>query len=109
MNNRKRTAGRNYQQVQIEKILGYTIRVKHGTMGYKSHLDFKKFIPVSPPDLSEIKGQRLTNRMYKFKRRLLWEGQIAEAHRLAGYEASKQNFECIIIPKIEKTSIKVFN
>ena len=112
MNNRKTTLGRPTIHIPILKVLGYTVKVRHGSYGYKSNEDYKKFFEVIAPNTKDV-DTKLPTKKYKKAKYDLWDKAIDNALALAHKEVEKnrnlgaKSFECIILPKYLKTSTRV--
>lgn len=102
---RKSTLGRKRFQVKITKVLGFTIKVKHGSFGYKKHEAFTEFIAVNEPNHKNTIGCSSNIRKQLKKRN--WMYEIEKAETRAFVKAGMLPFKTIIIPKILKTEIIV--
>jgi hypothetical protein len=111
MNNRKSTLGRPVRHIPIEKIIGFTVKVAHGTWGYKNKQHVKEFIPIEDQK-EKIKtlSSKLPTRKYQRAKRDLWLDAIIEAEKNAEKRAEKlsENGEYLflVFPKIVKTSFR---
>jgi hypothetical protein len=105
-NNRKRTSGRKIFYVPVEKTVGFTIIVRHGTLGYKSYSDYRKFVEV-PEKLNCTKHIGETQKAYQKRRWQKRMKQIDETYLKATRIAAKDDIVPNIIPKIVKSSIKM--
>jgi len=106
-NNRKRTSGRKYRQVQLNHCIGFTVIAKPiNDKGKKTNISFSQFVPVKKPNI-KINSQ-LPTKYIQVEKLEAWANQIEEARKQADKIANKQKFETIVLAKMIKTSNKVF-
>jgi hypothetical protein len=108
MNNRKRTPGRRIIHVPDVKIIGFTLKVRHGSPNYKKHEQYRKFVEVvdKAPEkvLEKVKAINLSQKAIRKQKLDRYVESVEKALLTATEIAQKNKFECIVIPKIINTS-----
>lgn len=105
MNNRKSTTGRKIVYNEITKLVGYTVRVKHGSLGYKNYLNFREHVRVIKPKGLRNRGND-SDQQEKLRKQDLWWKAGQDALNKAQVIANGQKFDCVLIPVVQRTSVK---
>lgn len=118
-NNRKRTAGRDFQMLPIKQVIAFVVMPRFGTKTHEKTPDMRKIIEVAPIDNKSLREQSdfFTNgefsmskkaKLWKKVRKEAWEKNVNEALNIAqayaqGYPAG----DITILPKFNKTSLRL--
>lgn len=118
-NNRKRTAGRDFQMLQIKQVVAFVVMPRFGTETHAKQPNYRQRIEVVPIDNKSLSEQSdfFSNgefssskkaKLWKKTRKEAWEKNVEDAKKLAeSYKKSFPDGEITILPVYNKTSLKI--
>ncbi len=103
---RKTTRGRRIIHVNQSKVVGFTLKVQHGSPGYIRMEHYKKFVEVEKPNYFHL-GKMSTNKKKEHRAKLDLEAvkkAFLKADAIRTRNIAKEAFFSIIIPKVVRKS-----